>query len=62
MRVQHRVEHLICLACAVRLPQSLGEMGSLRCHDCIDLEVRLSEFLVRRQRRLLRAPKLQRAA
>jgi hypothetical protein len=60
--VEDRVERLICLACAVRLPQSLREMGSLRCHDCIDLEVRLSEFLVQRQRRLLRAPKLQRAA
>jgi hypothetical protein len=56
------VERLICLACAVRLPRSLEDVGALRCHDCIDEEVPVSTFVVRLQLRLVRLRKLRRAA
>jgi hypothetical protein len=61
-RVEDRVERLICLACAVRLPRSLEDVGALRCHDCVDEEVPVSVFVVRLQTRLIRIRKLRRAA
>jgi hypothetical protein len=61
-RVEDRVEGLICLACAVRLPRSLQDVGALRCHDCIDEEVPVSGFVLRLQHRLIRIRKLRRAA
>jgi len=61
-RVEDRVERLICLACAVRLPRSLQDVGALRCHDCIDEEVPVSGFVLRLQHRVIRIRKLRRAA
>jgi hypothetical protein len=61
-RVEDRVECLICLACAVRLPRSLEDVGALRCHDCVDEEVPVSVFVVRLQTRLIRIRKVRRAA
>lgn len=61
-RVEDRVERLICLACAVRLPRSLEDVGALRCHDCVDEGVAISVFVMRLQVRLARIRRLRRAA
>jgi hypothetical protein len=60
--MEDRVERLICLACAVRLPRSLEDVGALRCHDCVDEKVPVSVFVVRLQTRLIRIRKVRRAA
>ena len=56
------MERLICLACAVRLPRSLEDVGALRCHACLDEEVPVSVFVMRLQHRLIRIRQLRRAA
>ena len=61
-QVEDRVERLICLACAGRMPRSLQDVGALRCHDCIDEQVPVSAFVLRLQLRLILLRKLRRAA
>ena len=45
-RMERSSEHPKCLACGGALEQALKVSGSLRCHDCRDLQAPLRPELV----------------